>query len=274
MESSSTAGDPTTGRPAGGTELSWCRAVPSGTGVTVLALLLSRTPALPLLRSSLRRLQLSHPILRARLPSAAASNSSKPPPILISPTPSDVIELIPSDQVSPITANRGTPPVSFIDAILEHEMSRNPWAELEEGKSVGPFFVSVYELQEPGHSVVALRFHTAVCDRIAGIAILKALMGYISSGGGADREGREDSAKEKEGEIGLAIEDLIRNEDARKPFWARGKDLIGYSLNGIRSSVLRFEDAGSARKSEFVRFVMDAAATRRLLTVSMQRQLY
>ncbi|PKU78830.1 uncharacterized protein LOC110092196 [Dendrobium catenatum] len=265
METPPTNGDLITGRPVGGTELSWCRAVPGGTGITVLALLLSRSISLPHLRSSLRRLQLSHPMLRGFLPSASAASASKPPPLLISPTPYDEIELIPYDLLPPLTVDGLTPPVSFFHAVIEHEMNRNPWAEPTEGKPVGSFFASVYELNQPGRSVVTLRFHTGVCDRIAGVGILKELMGLIGRGG-AHREEMEDAAEEKEGEVGLAIEDLIRKEDAWKPFWARGKDLIGYSLNGLRSTCLQFEDAGSARKSEFVRLVMDAVTTRRLLT--------
>lgn len=267
MESSPIAGDPMIERQAGGTELSWCRAVPGGTGITVLALLLSRSVSLPLLRSSLRRIQLSHPMLRGLLPSAAAASASKPPPILISPTPFEEIELIPSVLLPSLAVDSDTAPVSIFQAVLEHEMNRNPWAELDDGKSVGSFFASVYELGECGQSVLVLRFHTGVCDRIAGVAILKVLMDLMVRGA-ADRERIEDAEEEKEGEIGLAIEDLIRKEDASKPFWIRGKDLIGYSLNGLRSSVLQFEDASSARKSEFVRLVMDAAATQMLLTVS------
>ncbi|KAL0926375.1 hypothetical protein M5K25_002598 [Dendrobium thyrsiflorum] len=265
METPPTNGDPITGRPVGGTELSWCRAVPGGTGITVLALLLSRSISLPHLRSSLRRLQLSHPMLRGFLPSASAASASKPPPLLISPTPYDEIELIPSDLLPPLAVDGLTPPVSLFHAVIEHEMNRNPWAEPTEGKPVGSFFASVYELNQSGQSVVTLRFHTGVCDRIAGVAILKELMDLIGRGG-VHREEMEDAGEEKEGEVGLAIEDLIRKEDAWKPFWARGKDLIGYSLNGLRSTCLQFEDAGSARKSEFVRLVMDAVTTRRLLT--------
>ncbi|PKA66825.1 hypothetical protein AXF42_Ash003482 [Apostasia shenzhenica] len=255
MESPS-AGDRKSHRPVGGTELSWCRAVPGGTGITVLAFLLSHPIPLPLLRSTVHRLQISHPFLRARLPSASAAATGGPPPhILISTDPTDVIEIVPSDQLQELAGAADPPPLSLFHFLLEHEMNRNPWAQPAE--PVQAFFATVYELPEPDRSVLALRLHTGVCDRTAGVAILKELVHLMSSGG--------DDLERKEEEVVPAIEDLIRKEDAWKPFWARGIDLIGYSVNGLRSTVLRFEDAGSVRRSEVVRLVMDAQETRRLL---------
>ncbi|KAG0478626.1 hypothetical protein HPP92_013345 [Vanilla planifolia] len=141
-------------------------------------------------------------------------------------------------------------------------MNRNPWAEPVDGQAVGSFFSTIYELPESGQSILALRFHTAVCDRTSGFAIVKELMDLLRRG-----EGGEDKEEEKGGEIILPVEDLINTEDSWKPFWARGKDLIGYSLNGLRSANLRFEDASSRRNSEFVRLLIDAEETRRLLAV-------
>ncbi|KAK8947232.1 hypothetical protein KSP39_PZI007101 [Platanthera zijinensis] len=262
MDTSSAAGDQLTSRPAGGTELSWCRAVPGGTGIAVLALHLSRQISLPFIRSSLRRLQLSSPLLRARLPSAA-SNSR--PSFLISPSPSVEIELIPSDLLPQIAVASDSPPISLFHSLVEHEMNRNCWAEPSEDEPAGVLFATIYELPEPDRSLLVLRLHTGVCDRTAGVAILKELVDAVA--GGVDRTALDGGEEEEEGEVLLAIEDLISKEDSWKPFWARGKDLVGYSLNGLRSSSLPFMDTGSNRKSEVVRLLMEADQTKRLLAV-------
>ncbi|KAG0481048.1 hypothetical protein HPP92_011906 [Vanilla planifolia] len=254
-------GGRTSSRSAGGTELSWCRAVPGGTGITVLALLLSRSFPFPHLRDSLRRIQFSYPILRARLPSAAAASSGVfSPPILVSSSPSDEIELIPDDRLPAPAVIGDSSPVSLFHSILESEMNRNPWAETADGEALGSLFPTIYDLPEPDWSVLALRFHTGVCDRTTGVAILKELMDLMGRAGERDDEG-EDGV----GDLILPIEDLIRKDDSWKPFWARAKDLIGYSLNGLRSNGLPFEDAGSPRHSEVVRLVVDAEETQQLL---------
>ncbi|KAK8961243.1 hypothetical protein KSP40_PGU010076 [Platanthera guangdongensis] len=265
MDTSSAAGDQLTSRPAGGTELSWCRAVPGGTGITVLALHLSRQISLPFIRSSLRRLQLSSPLLRARLPSAA---SNPRPSILISPSPSVEIELIPSDLLPQIAVANDSPPISLFHSLVEHEMNRNCWAEPSEDEPAGVLFATIYELPELDRSLLVLRLHTGVCDRTAGVAILKELIDAVAVAGGVDRIALDGGEEEEEGEVLLAIEDLISKEDSWKPFWARGKDLVGYSLNGLRSSCLPFMNTGSNRKSEVARLLMEADETKRLLADS------
>lgn len=92
------------------------------------------------------------------------------------------------------------------------------------------------------------------------MAILRELMETV---GGGDTEG----VLEK-GEVNLGIEELIRSEDGWKPFWARGKDLVGYSINGLRSAGLGFETVGTERSSEVVRLVVEATETQRILDVS------
>ncbi|XP_020262320.1 uncharacterized protein LOC109838274 [Asparagus officinalis] len=69
----------------------------------------------------------------------------------------------------------------------------------------------------------------------------------------------------EEGEVSLGIGSLLGSEDGWKPFWARGKDLVGYSINGLRSAGLGFETVGTERSSEVVRLVVEAAETRRIL---------
>lgn len=95
------------------------------------------------------------------------------------------------------------------------------------------------------------------------MAILKELLDRLGGDSGNDGKGKEEG-------IILGIEDLIPKRDAWKPFWARGKDLIGYSVNGLRASTLRFDDAGSDRASRVVRLVMSVEDTRGLLTVSVR----
>lgn len=73
---------------------------------------------------------------------------------------------------------------------------------------------------------------------------------------------------EEEEEVGLAIEELVPKGKGDKPFWVRGVDLLGYSLNSLRISNLGFEDAGSRRMSEVVRLQMSREETDRLLAVS------
>lgn len=78
------------------------------------------------------------------------------------------------------------------------------------------------------------------------------------AGGGAGDE----AAEEK---VGAAIEDLIPEGKMNKPFWARGMDVLGYSLNALRFSNLSFVDADSPRSSRIVRLKMNADETKNLL---------
>lgn len=87
--------------------------------------------------------------------------------------------------------------------------------------------------------------------------------------GGGDTEGIMGK-----GEVNLGIEEMIRREDVWKPFWARGKDLLGYSINGLRSAGLPFEEVGPARSSEVVRMMMGEVETQRLLDVSYFRLVF
>lgn len=109
-----------------------------------------------------------------------------------------------------------------------------------------------------------LRLHTAGCDRAAAVAVLKELLDLF--GGGK-------AGGEKEGEIGLAVEDLIPPGKAHKPFWARGVDMLGYSLNAFRLSNLEFVDADSPRRSEMERLRMDLDETQRLVEGCKSRNI-
>ncbi|RWW35553.1 hypothetical protein BHE74_00059508 [Ensete ventricosum] len=252
---SSRMADPTaSGRRVGGTEHSWCRGVPGGTGVLVLAFLLSRPVPRPLLESALHRLQTTHPLLRSRLTNAAPDQ------------PFFSIDHCPFLTVRPLSASNilPSPPASppHFHVLLEHELNENPWSSPAPSHPI--LFATAYdEMPEPGRTVVALRFHSAACDRTSAAAILKELLDMIA---GSTKE-EEEEEEEEEG-FHRAMEDLIPKQDAWKPFWARGKDLVGYSLNGLRTSTLPFEDAGSDRRSEVVRLVLGVNDTQKLLNVS------
>ncbi|XP_074592000.1 uncharacterized protein LOC141847810 [Curcuma longa] len=242
------------GRPVGGTEYSWIRAVPGGTGTTVLALLLSQPVCLPLLHSALRRLQASHPLLLAHLTAASAAHPSFS---LTDPSSLSLLSLNASDLPPPQEG------ISPFHAVLEHELNQNPWSDPSADR-LPLLFATVYQMPDPARTVVALRFHTAVCDRSAAAALLKELLCLMSSAGdGGPEEG-----------LNREIEELIPRQDAWKPFWARGKDLLGYSLNALRTSTLRFEDTSSQlRRSEVARLVLGADDTEKLLTECKERAI-
>lgn len=113
---------------------------------------------------------------------------------------------------------------------------------------------------------MVLRLHTSVCDRAAAVALLRGLLNLV--GGGESQEGGIDKEYENEVEVSLGIEDHIPSGKANKPFWARGMDVLGYSLNALRSSNLDFVDADSPRSSRVVRLQLDPNDTKKLVDVS------
>lgn len=79
-----------------------------------------------------------------------------------------------------------------------------------------------------------------------------------------EKEGTEgESAKELK--VSLPIEDCIPSGQGNKPFWARGVDMLGYSLNSFRLANLSFKDPASPRLSHVVRLRMNAEDTCRIL---------
>ncbi|CAH9071637.1 unnamed protein product [Cuscuta epithymum] len=244
-------------RPLGCTERNWCRAVPGGTGITVVALLLSELVDIPLLQSALRKLQIDHPILNSKLIHRAGANSYS---FLTPPAPATPhLEIEPFDQASTAEILRGldSSSDSHFHLLLEHELNRNSW--LNPKADADTFFASTYDLDD-GRRVLALRFHTSACDRTAAAALLKELVPLLG--------GEEDGAKgELEGErgVGLGIEDCIPKGKAKKPLWARGLDMLGYSLNSFRMSNVAFQDTHSPRTSRVVRLKLGKEATGRIL---------
>ncbi|KAK9057668.1 hypothetical protein SSX86_022504 [Deinandra increscens subsp. villosa] len=235
-----------TSRRVGGTEYSWCRAVPGGTGVTVSALLFSKPPDLSLLQSCIHKLQISHPILRSKLRFDPSTNNFS----VFTPSDSPAIQIQTSDLAQ-----------SF-HLTLENEMNTNPWRNFNQNDQVtvteaDVMFASVYSLPEKQWAVV-LRLHTVACDRAAAAFLVRELLGLL--GGGVERE------IVTEERLGLAIEDCIPAGKANKPFWARGADMIGYSVNSFRFSNLEFKEAGFPNSTQFVRLKIGSDDTDRILS--------
>ncbi|KAI3811650.1 hypothetical protein L1987_21376 [Smallanthus sonchifolius] len=234
-----------TSRPVGGTEHSWCRVVPGGTGITVLSLLFSKPPNLPHLQSCIHKLQLSRPILRSKLQFNPSTNSfsisipSGPPTLQI--------------QTSNLSKS--------FHLTIEQEMNTNPWQNFNNNNLVTEadvMFVSFYSL--PGQQwAVVLRLHTAVCDRAAAACLMREFLVLFCNGG-------VDMVKDDGLGLGLAVEDCIPAGKANKPFWARGADMLGYSVNSFRFSNLEFKEIGLPDSTRFVRLKIGSDDTDRILS--------
>jgi hypothetical protein len=147
-------------------------------------------------------------------------------------------------------------------SVLELELNDNPWSDPNPLEPLPVFFPTVYKSPELDESILALKFHTAVCDRTSAVNIVMELMDLMTREGAVEETGIDEVA------VKAGIEDLLPKSDTYKPFWARGKDLIGYSLNGLRSGTLQFEDTDSVRRAEIIRVVFTKEETGILLDVS------
>jgi hypothetical protein len=241
-------------RAPGGTEYSWCRAVPGGTGTTLLALHLTRGRAAEsaaAAQAALRSLQNAHPVLRGRIrtapsgPTLAFPSTAPPPPPLLP------LEPLPAPQSA-----------ADFDALLEHELNRNPWADSESSDDAPVLFATLYELPPAaGGAALFVRTHTVACDRSAANALARELL-VLLGGGGEAESAPEDAAAE------AALEERIPQRDTWKPFWARGLDMVGYSINGLRTSTLPFVETGTERSTQMLRLALGRDETTRLLDVS------
>lgn len=110
---------------------------------------------------------------------------------------------------------------------------------------------------------MVLRLHTGACDRASAVVVLRELLKLVSG----RKENSDLELYNGNGRIGLGIEDCIPKEKSNKPFWARGIDVLGYSLNSFRLANLNFVDASSARCSQVLRLQMNPDETDRLLQV-------
>ena len=249
-------------RAAGGTEHSWCKAVPGGTGITALAILLSKAPDFSLLQAALHKLQNAHPILRSRLHFDPDTNTfsfvtSQNPYLQLQTfdlsSTSIILQALPNPETVSVS-------VSPFQLIFEHQLNLNTWHDPDPSSDTDLFFASVYTLSND-EWVVTLRLHTAVCDRTSAVALLRKLLEL--TGGGREKELREEEEL-----ITLGIEDMIPTGKANKPFWARGVNMLGYSLNSLRLTNLNFIDANSPRSSELVRLHLPADHTSQIIAVS------
>uniref|UniRef100_A0A803L2W3 Phthiocerol/phthiodiolone dimycocerosyl transferase C-terminal domain-containing protein n=1 Tax=Chenopodium quinoa TaxID=63459 RepID=A0A803L2W3_CHEQI len=111
-------------------------------------------------------------------------------------------------------------------------------------------------IEESEKWAVMIKLHTGACDRTAAVAVMKELTELMMSGGGS---------QEEEGEVGLGVEEYIPSGKTNKPFWSRGVDMLGYSLNSFRLSNLEFVDPNLPRSSRVVRLYMDSDHTTKLL---------
>lgn len=248
-------------RAVGATELSWCRAVPGGTGITVLALLFSKSPDVQFLQSALRKLQISHPILNSKLRFNPASNSfsyvtPQSPQLEIHP-----IDLQTTAEILRAHSPSGGASIPPLQLVLEHELNKNSWQNPDSSDDVDLFFASLYTL-EKNMWVLALRLHTSACDRAAAAALMSELVAMME-----EKEGIEGESG-NEMKVSRGIDDCIPCGQDSKPFWARGVDMLGYSLNSFRLANLSFKDTTSPRLSRVVRLRMNAEDTGRILSVS------
>ncbi|XP_068663900.1 uncharacterized protein [Aristolochia californica] len=236
-------------RPLGTTEQNWVRAVVGGTGITVLALLLSPPPDLSLLRTAIHGLQNTHPILRSSL---SSSSVYTPPPSLSPLIEIESFSLASTSDLLHSLSSPDPPHLPFLHLLLERELNRNPWSNSTSGQVL---FTTHYELPNL-KSVLVLRLHTVACDRTSAVAMLKELPEMLR---GAGAEWDEEKTP------GLAVESMIPTRRGDKPFWARGLDLVGYSLNTMRWAHLEFQDVGAPRCTEVIRMQMGAEETRTIV---------
>lgn len=259
------------GRPLGGTENTWCRTVPGGTGIVTVAFLLSKPPEASLLQAAFHTLQDRHALLGSKLHYSTTSNtfslvkSSVPPLQVMS------FNLFSTRHIlQTLISNLNNHSVSPFHLIFEHELNQNPWLNLKSssyGDGTDVFFASIYTLPDAEWMVV-LRLHTAVCDRTTAVSLLRELMGVILEKAGGGGEGREKNARD-DGELSSGIEDFIPSGKTKKALWVRGADMLSYSINSLRLTNLKFKDVKSPRSSEVVRLQLELADTESLLAVSL-----
>ncbi|KAL2554247.1 hypothetical protein Fot_07866 [Forsythia ovata] len=247
-------------RPVGGTEYSWCKAVPCGTGITVLALLLSKPPKIPLLQNAIHKLQIAHPILNSQLHFDLTSSAFS---YITPPTPQLQIQLFDLPSTAQILQSL-CPSVSPYQLLLEHELKTNSWQNLDSSLDTAVFFASLYTLENE-RWVLAFRLHTSACDRTSMAALRRGLLETI---------GWEAAAVERvEMEFGLGIENYIPSGKSNKPFWARGVDMLGYSLNSFRLANLSFKDTESPRASQVERLCLNSEDTDMILSGCKSRNI-
>lgn len=267
------------GRTLGTTETTWCKAVSGGgTGIVVLTFQISKaTETISLLQNGIHYLKNAHPILRSKL----HYNSTKKIFSFLTPPPptaavsrakvydiSSTSELIRTLSKKYITgAGAGVEPIHVIQ---EHEMNNNVWANPSEypEEGIDIFFATVYVL--PGQKwIVALRFHTAACDRTTAESLLLELLEFSGAVDAGENDKKiNNNYNGKKCCLEKGIEDLIPSGKTKKTIWGHGMNVLEYSLNSLRLTNLKFKDVKWPRSSEFVRFAINSHYTNLLLAVS------
>ncbi|KAK8593536.1 hypothetical protein V6N13_042897 [Hibiscus sabdariffa] len=245
-------------RPLGGTELNWCRAVVGGTGIAVLAILSSVNPNLQMsrLKNALHKLQTSHPILRSRLHYNPTANIYS-----FVTTPSPFIQIKHFNHATTSQILQAHQNISPLHLILEHELNENAWTVCSFNTKSDMVFATIYALPDATRWVVVLRLHAAACDRTTAVSLLRELLTLMA----VEDEGQKEITINK-GEISLAIEDLLPKGMAKKTLWARGMDVLSYSVNSLRLTNLKFKDAKSPRSTQVVRLVVNIDDTEKILS--------
>ncbi|CAN0879483.1 hypothetical protein LINGRAHAP2_LOCUS13069 [Linum grandiflorum] len=251
------------GRVLGGTEQSWSRAVPGGTGTAVLAFLTTKSPNSAALQTALHTLQTNHPILRSRL----RNNPSSPAAATIVTADKPFVAVTEYNLLHTLNILESTENNKFysspLQLILEHELNNNLFSSSDDDID-DMLFATTYALPEEKWAMV-LRLHVAACDRTTAVSLLKELLTLV----GPKNQEQEDTTsswmEEGSGGVGLAIEKMIPGGKNKKSMWARGVNMVGYSLGSFRLTNLKFVDAKSPRRSRVVRLQLDRDQSRQLL---------
>ncbi|KAL5060256.1 hypothetical protein RYX36_031860 [Vicia faba] len=246
------------GRTVGVTEYSWCKAIRGGTGIAVLSLLFTKPINISRFQTALHKLLNSHPILRTKL-HHSSNTSDTTFSFVTSPSPFIKIESHNLNATSEILKNNKNDTVSIspLQEILEHELNRNTWQGRTTTNS-DMMFATVYAMPDAKTWVVVMRLHVAACDRTTAVSLLKELLVLM-------KEDEKDMNGVVENDVPLAIEDLVPGRKTKKHIWARGLDVLSYSVNSFRFSNLKFNDTKSSRFSQVVRMELNQNDTKRVL---------
>ena len=111
----------------------------------------------------------------------------------------------------------------------------------------------------------------SACDRTTAVSLLRELLVLVEEGKGGGEVNKEDWNK---GDVCLAIEDLVPCGKAKKALWARGVDVLSYSVTSLRLTDLKFVDTKSPRCTQVVRLQLNPIDTDRVLAVSPLNHSY
>ncbi|KAH7306866.1 hypothetical protein KP509_22G035000 [Ceratopteris richardii] len=254
-------------RMVGGTEYSWCKAVSGGTGTTVLAALFETdSVSTTSVQKALEQLQAAHPRLRSRLiwlrgrPALAVSSS---PAVKLQVRALDELKNFPAEELS-TNADDG----DWLKLVEMELNMRSEWNEQNHSLEPQPMMICTLYAGIPAPtdrnkcsscSLLALRLHTAICDRASGATILTELVDRLmklkSESAGDITVNRLGAPGEEELQADLSesislvpIEDAIPKGQADKPFWAHGLDILGYSLGSRRHAMIPFENVEQSER--------------------------